>query len=82
MQQREKSLEQKVNDIHREIIGSAEYKHKGLLDRVAELEEEKKARWKTMIKTGSIGGLIGGTLGLFSQKIGLVKLAGLLGHLF
>lgn len=69
-----KSLEQKVDDIHREIIGSVEYKHKGLLDRVGELEADKKARWKTMVKTGSIGGLIGGTLGLISQKVGLVKL--------
>lgn len=69
-----KSLEQKVDDIHREIIGSVEYKHKGLIERVGELEDEKKARWKTMLKSGSIGGLIGGTLGLFSQKIGLVKL--------
>lgn len=72
----EKSLEQKVNDIHVAIVGNKEYGQKGLNERVGDLEEHKRSNWKMHLKTGSIGGIIGVGLAALSQKVGLAKVIG------
>lgn len=66
----EKSQEEKLNDIHRAIVGNPEYKQKGLLDRVESLESSGP---KNMRRAGIIGGALGVTLATLANKLGLAK---------
>jgi hypothetical protein len=66
----QKDLEDKVNDIHRAIVGSKEYNHKGLIQRVDDLEKTSDRR---AYKATAIGTTIGLGIGALSQKLGLGK---------
>ena len=77
---KDKDLEEKVNEIHRAVddirrvvVGNAEYKHKGLIERVEDLEVHSRAENKRLLRWVGASGAGGSILGFGLSKIGSGK---------
>lgn len=69
----QKDLEEKVNDIHRAIVGNAEYKEKGLIERVTDLESHNKGSDKRLIRVAGLSAGGASLLGFGLSKLGFGK---------
>lgn len=76
----QKDLEEKVNDIHRAVddirrvvVGNVEYKQKGLIERVDDLENYNKTETKRLIRVVGVSAGGGSLLGFGLSKLGIGK---------
>lgn len=80
MDMAQKDLEEKVNDIHRAVddirrvvVGNVEYKQKGLIERVDDLENHNRTSDRRMIRAVTLGAGGGSLLGFGLSKLGFGK---------
>lgn len=67
-----------LEKIYDELVGDKAMQRKGLIERVSALENK---RWKEVVASAGVGGVIGGTIVYLLMKLGIIPVIKMLAEL-